>query len=135
MTAGACARICINERIVRAYSSVLIRITIDRCEATRSTESISPCNMSMRFAGISRIRSLAPTSITAKRVSLRFEIASEFQNSLSREARHSLALNNSTLIFKEAIVSRVCTFDKDIGNFENTFPIVVACVSTGVLLA
>jgi len=36
MAAGACTRICMNECIVRANSTVLIKITIDRCIARSS---------------------------------------------------------------------------------------------------
>lgn len=50
IAADACARICMNERIVRANSTVLIRITIDSALPAAPPESISACNISENSA-------------------------------------------------------------------------------------
>lgn len=90
MTAGACARICMNERIVRAYSTVLIRITIDPCSArspqSRYLPAICRGESGSRFARVSNTCSEAGKKAEAL-------LRSRIENSLFRITCYSLPNN------------------------------------------
>lgn len=96
MTAGACARICINER-TRTRVFHRANQNDDRSTLPAARESIFFCDMSICESRISRILAAEPVSTKALALS-RFKIAlNEFENSFSYIVCY-LLLNNATLI-------------------------------------